>query len=108
MNRTTKWLSVGLATALSANVWADDLVAKGKELVEQKKCSICHSIDGKGGKKEFKPMNGIAKDKTDEFLTGSLLDPKKTIKADTKMPSYKGKLTDDEVKAVIEYIKTLK
>lgn len=84
-----------------------DLVAKGKQLVEQKKCSICHMIDGKGGK-IGKPMNGIAEGKTDDFLREALLDPKKAIAADTKMPSYKDKLKDDEVKAVIEYIKTLK
>lgn len=106
--KTKIWLTLIVAGALSTNGWADDLVAKGKELVDQKKCSICHSIDGKGGRKDITPLNGITKDKTDEYLTGSLLDPKKTIKADTKMPSYKDKLSDDDVKAVIEYLKSLK
>jgi cytochrome c553 len=84
-----------------------DPVAQGKALVEKYKCSMCHAIDGKGGK-IGKPMNGITEGKTDDYLHGALTDPKKTIGPDTKMISYKEKLKDDEVKAVIEYIKTLK
>jgi mono/diheme cytochrome c family protein len=80
-------------------------IEHGKKLVEQKKCSLCHAVDGKGGKLG-KPMNGIAAGKTDDFLKGVLLDPKKTISADVKMPAYK--LSEDEVTAVIAYIKSLK
>jgi mono/diheme cytochrome c family protein len=82
-------------------------VAVGQKTVEAKKCSICHMIDGKGGK-IGKSLNGIAEGKTDDYLRGALLDPKKTIGADTKMPSYKGKLTDDEVAGVIAYLRSLK
>ena len=98
-------IAVLTLTFALANVCADDLVDKGKALVETKKCSICHAIDGKGGK-IGKPMNGITEGKTDELLKGALLDPKKTIKSDTKMPAYK--LTDDEVAAIISYIRSLK
>ena len=82
-----------------------DPVAHGKELAV-KKCKMCHAIDGQGGK--MSPLNGIADGKTDEQLMGGIIDPKTTLGADTKMPSYKGKLTDDEVKAIIAYLKTLK
>jgi cytochrome c553 len=84
-----------------------DPVEDGKKIVEAKKCSICHAIDGKGGK-SGKPMNGITEGKTDDWLIESLKDPKKAIGPDTKMLSYKDKLTDDEMKAVVAYIKTLK
>ena len=80
---------------------------QGRQLVEQKKCSICHSIDGKGGK-IGKPLNGIAEGKTDDFLGQALSDPKKAIAPDTKMPSYRDKLKAEEVKAVVEYLKSLK
>jgi cytochrome c553 len=79
----------------------------GKQVVDKKKCSICHQIDGKGGK-IGKPLNGIAEGKTDAQLKDTLLDPKKAIAPDTKMPSYKDKLTDDEINGVIAYLKTLK
>lgn len=105
-----KTIAVVIAFALTGSVWAEDPkpdpVAAGKLIVEKKKCSICHAVDGKGGKKEMKPMNGITEGKTDDYLKGSLLDPKKTIKADTKMPAYK--ITDEEVAAVIAYMKSLK
>lgn len=98
---------MAVATSRADTAGAADPVAQGKELVGQKKCSICHAVDGKGGKMG-KPMNGIAEGKTDEFLLGALTDPKKTIGADTKMPSYKEKLKDEELKAVIAYLKSLK
>ena len=71
----------------------------------QQKSGRVRAIDGKGGK-SGKPMNGITEGKSDEFLKGSLLDPKKTIAPDTKMPAYK--FTDEEVKAVIDYMRSLK
>lgn len=110
MKTKTFILTVALVGGMTA-AWADDKpadpVAQGKQLVEKSKCSICHAIDGKGGK-IGKPMNGITEGKTDEYLHNAIVDPKKTIGPDTKMASYKDKLKDDEVKAVIEYIKTLK
>ena|SRR5664280_2183613 len=98
---------IGALTAARADDNPADAVAQGRQLVEQKKCSICHSIDGKGGK-IGKPLNGIAEGKTDDFLSQALLDPKKAIAPDTKMPSYRDKLKDEEVKAVVEYLKSLK
>ncbi|MBM4046569.1 MAG: hypothetical protein FJ279_15770, partial [Planctomycetes bacterium] len=50
-------------------------IAKGKELCEQKKCAICH----KEGSKTGKPMNQLVQGRTDEYLKGSLVEPKKTI-----------------------------
>jgi cytochrome c oxidase subunit II len=95
-----------VAAARAEDKPATDPVAQGKDLVGAKKCSICHAIDGKGGK--MGSLNGCAEGKTDEWLTGAILDPKTTLGEKTKMPSYKGKLTDDEVKAVVAYLKTLK
>lgn len=97
--------AIGLAVTLPSGLaLAGDPVEDGKKIVEEKKCSICHKIDGKGGK-IGKPMEELAVGKTDEFLKGALLDPKKTIAADTKMLSYQGKLTDEQVAAVIAYMK---
>ncbi len=104
MNYKVLCLAVGAAGVFAlAQARAEDLAAQGKTIVEAKKCSICHKANGKA-----KPIDELAADKSDDFLTGSLLDPKKTIGADTKMPSYKGKLADDEVKAVVAYLKSLK
>jgi cytochrome c1 len=64
-------------------------------------------IDGKGGR-TGKPLDSYAEGKTDDQLKDGLLNPKKAIGPDPRTPSYKDKLTDDEVKAVIAYIRSLK
>lgn len=102
-------LSVCVAVALATTTMRGDeanapAITHGKQIVETKKCSMCHAIDGKGGK-TGKPMNGLAEGKTNDFLKGALLDPKKTISANVKMPAYK--FSDDEVAAIIAYIKSL-
>ncbi len=98
--------AVMAAVAVAARA-DDDLIAQGKKLVDESKpkCSMCHQIDGKGGKMG-KPMEALAADHSDEFLKGSLVEPKKTLKPDTKMPAYK--YTDEEVAAVIAYMKSVK
>ena len=97
-------LALGVAAGLffSMVARADEAsVAKGKQLVETKKCAVCH----KAGSKKGRPLNEVAKDKTDEFLKGALLTPKETVGPKTKMPAYK--FSDEEVAAVIDYLKSL-
>ena len=77
----------------------------GRQLVHKKKCSVCHAINGKGGKLAG-PLNGITEGRTDEFLKGSLLDPKATLGPKTTMPAYA--FTEVEVNAVIAFMKGLK
>lgn len=69
------------------------------------KCAGCHGPDGK---KEMpamgvKPLTGpdVQKMSVAE-LTAAITNGK------GKMPAYKGKLTDEQIKAVAEYVKTLK
>jgi mono/diheme cytochrome c family protein len=58
------------------------------------KCKMCH---GAGGEKNFANLGAGAAD-----LAKIVTDGK------GKMPAYKGKLSDDDIKAVVAYIKTLK
>ena len=98
---------IGGAGAARAEDKPADPVAQGKQLVEKSLCLVCHMVDGKGGK-IGKPLNGAAEGKTDQFLHDVLADAKKTLGPDTKMPPYKDKFNDEQIKAVIEYLKTLK
>ena len=92
--------------------------AGGKKLYEKKGCPTCHSVDGspkvgptmKGlwGKEETL-TSGTAK--VDEnYFKESLLEPQAKIVQGfpPAMPTYKGQLSDDEITAMIEYIKSLK
>ncbi|NQU12210.1 cytochrome c [bacterium] len=91
---------VGVACA-EDNVVADP-VAQGKVLAA-KKCKMCHAIDGAGGKKGA--LNGMAEGKTDEWLTGAILDPKTTLGDNAKMPAIK--VSEEEAQAIAAYMKTL-
>jgi mono/diheme cytochrome c family protein len=72
------------------------------------KCASCHGADGKGettiGKNlKLKDLGSAdVQSKSDADLTKVIEDGKKP------MPAYKGKLTDDQIKDVLKYIRTLK
>lgn len=72
------------------------------------KCAMCHGADGKGATAMGKTLNlrdlGSAEvqSQSDADLTGIITNGK------GKMPKYDGKLTKDEIGAVVKYIRTLK
>ena len=76
--------------------------------VYKAKCASCHGPDGKGETSIGKSMKlrglGSADIQkiTDADLTKVISDGK------GKMPAYKGKLSAEEIKALIAYIRTLK
>jgi mono/diheme cytochrome c family protein len=95
-------LVVGLVLATSLPA-----VAQDAEALYKSKCQVCHGADGKGtaagqkmGVKDFHSPE-IAK-MSDADLVAS------TKKGKGKMPAYDGKLTDDQIKGLIKYIRTLK
>jgi mono/diheme cytochrome c family protein len=88
-------------SVIAASAWAQGGSAdKGKALVESKKCALCH----KEGSKLGKPMEMLAGD-TDARIKGALLDPKKTLGPEVKMPAFK--LTDAELQDVTAYLKSI-
>jgi mono/diheme cytochrome c family protein len=77
-------------------------------------CAQCHGPDGKAATKMGKVLN--AKDLTDPTVQASFTDAKaaEVIKngvkqnGKTTMKAFGGKLTDDEIKALVAYVRTLK
>jgi mono/diheme cytochrome c family protein len=77
-------------------------------------CAQCHGKDGKADTKMGKTLN--AKDLTDPKVQAEFTDAKATqsIKEGVKqngkttMKAFGGKLTDDEIKALVAYVRTLK
>jgi nitric oxide reductase subunit C len=78
---------------------------EGKALYE-KKCHVCHSLAGSGGKQAEKggPLDGVGKKRDAAWLKAYFADPKSKI-PDAKMP--KMKLTDQEWDDVTAYMLTL-
>lgn len=110
-----------LAAASEGESDSGSLVAVGERLSTAKGCVACHSTDGtqlvgptyKGlyGKREVVITNGAEREIVvdDEYLRTSILDPNADVVKGFVglMPSQQGLMTDEEVNAVIEYIKTL-
>jgi mono/diheme cytochrome c family protein len=77
-------------------------------------CAQCHGKDGKADTKMGKTLN--AKDLTDPKVQAEFTDAKATesIKngvkqgGKTTMKAFGGKLSDDEIKALVAYVRTLK
>lgn len=91
----------------------------GKVLFTRRGCSQCHSIDGTAGTgpslkgiygKPQKMNDGKTVDADDNYIRESILDPQAKVVAGYQpvMSTYKGLVSDDEITALIEFIKTLK
>lgn len=99
------------------------LVERGQQLASSIGCTACHSTDGTklvgptwkglyGHEVEVMLPDGtetkVVTD--DEYLRESILDPNAKIAKGFQpniMPIYQGQLSEDDIKAIIEYIKSL-
>lgn len=102
--RILKVLSVAAVLAMVAALGAAH-ASDGKALYDAK-CAMCHGKDGVA-----KPMaKGSLNFNSEEFQKS--MDAAAIAKTATdgknKMPAYKGKLTDEDIQAIAEYVKTLK
>ena len=91
---------------------------RGKKLFETKGCTACHTVNGQtlvgptlkgifGHEVEF---NDGKKTMADEnYVRESIMDPNlKVVKGfQPLMPTFKGTLTDDEINALVAYVKSL-
>jgi mono/diheme cytochrome c family protein len=92
-----------VALALSGPLDAQDGAALFKA-----KCAACHAADGSGSGAMGKQLGvtdlraDAVQKQTDAQLTDSITNGK-----GTKMPAYKGKLTDDQIKGLVAFIRSL-
>jgi mono/diheme cytochrome c family protein len=102
-----RWMALPLAVCffgLSAPLWAQ---GEGATLFKSK-CAGCHSPDGSGSGPAGKAMHirdlasAEVQKQTDAELTAIIVSGKGS------MPSYKGKLTDDQTKSIVSFIRSLK
>lgn len=100
------------------------LVERGQQLASSIGCTACHSSDGStivgptwkglfGREVEVVLPDGTTQTVTagEEYLRESILDPNAKIAKGFQanvMPIYQGQLSEDDIKAIIEYIKSLR
>lgn len=110
--KTKTMLTIAVAAALSL-VALNLPAADAKELFE-KNCASCHGKDGKGQTKMGQKAG--VKDYTDAKVQEAMKDDVafKSVKAGLKdkdkelMKPFAEKLTDDEIKSLIAYMRTFK
>ena len=96
-----------------------DPIELGHDLYAARGCAQCHSIDGSRViGPTFKGLYGRTEHLTDgkdiqaddNYIRESILQPTAKVVAGYApvMPTYEGKLSDLEISAIIQYIKTLK
>jgi mono/diheme cytochrome c family protein len=100
---------VMLAGVTASRVSADD----GKAIYE-KNCVACHGASGKGdgpaGKMLKPPPGDLAtalKGKSDADIAKVIKEGGKAVGKSATMPAYGTKLTDDQIKGLVDYVKGL-
>jgi mono/diheme cytochrome c family protein len=99
-------MCLGAATIAAAQ---DAKVAKGQQLFADQKCTLCHSIAGKGNAKG--PLDSVGSKLTADEIRAWITDAKgMTVKTKaTRKPEMKGyTLPKDDVDALVAYLSTLK
>jgi cytochrome c oxidase subunit 2 len=90
----------------------------GELLYRQRGCPQCHSVDGTpgiaptflglfGGTETLTTGEQVLVD--ENYVRESILNPRERVTAgyDPVMPTYQGRMRDEEIAAIIEYLKTL-
>jgi mono/diheme cytochrome c family protein len=100
---------VGIATSLP--VAGQDAVKKGQEVYTAQKCSVCHSIAGKGGKAS--PLDGVGAKLSADDIKQWITHPKEAAaKANSTkkpaMPAKYGTLPAADIDALVAYMASLK
>jgi mono/diheme cytochrome c family protein len=93
------------ALAIVATMAMPLFAADGAVVFKSKGCVGCHGADGTKAMPAMgvKPLNSPeVKAKTDAQLVSVI------AKGQGKMPAYAGKLSDDEIKAAVAFVRTLK
>lgn len=109
MALTKTFVAVGVVLSLSATaLWAQDAKA-----LYEKNCVSCHGATGKGDgpagkflKPQPKDFSAVLGGKADDQIVKVINAGGKENGLSASMPSFKGKLTDDQIKEIVQYVKS--
>jgi mono/diheme cytochrome c family protein len=100
-------VKVAVLLAVLGLVFSTSALAGGPDTFKAK-CAMCHGADGSGdtamGKKfGLKPLGGADVQKMTDAQLNQII-----TKGKDKMPAYEGKLSADDIKGLVAFIRTLK
>jgi mono/diheme cytochrome c family protein len=95
-------VALALAVLLPLSAFADGAA------VYKAKCTMCHGADGAGQTPVGKNMKlkHLGAPEVQKLSDAEMI--KLITDGKGKMPGYKGKLSDDDIKAVVAFVRTLK
>jgi len=94
----SSWMIYGSVPAAGAEV------EKGKKVYEEKRCAMCHAMNGQGGK--FGPdLSHVGAKRDRDWLIKFLKDPGGTVPGAKMLPV---KASEDEITALADYMLSLK
>jgi len=102
-------IAAGLCLVVAASAAAQDAKAKGEKLFTDQKCSLCHSIGGKGNAKG--PLDAVGSKDSPDDIRAWLTDTKAMVAKikPTRKPEMPQKtLAKDDVDALVAYLSSLK
>lgn len=108
MNRFGRFAGLGLMATAALIVVSLPASAQDAAATYKAKCAACHGPDGKGDTSMGKVLkvrdlgSADVQNQSDADLTAVIENGK------SKMPGYKGKLTDAQIKGLVSYIRSLK
>jgi mono/diheme cytochrome c family protein len=99
---------IGLLLALAVTAGTARAAEPSGQDLYEKKCKVCHSIKGDGGKQAEKggALDGVGSKRDRAWIEKYLQDPKGTLGPEAKMPKLK--YDPAELKALVDYMMTLK
>ena len=106
-SNNTSVSNVNKAVTPQATAPADELAATKK--IYSEKCERCHKPDGTGGEtdiegKKIKAPN-FTSDRMKKEIDEDFIETIENGEKDEGMPSFKGKLTDEEIKNLVKLIR---
>ena len=106
--RMIRMASAVLLSAALVLVNAAPAQAQDEAALFKSKCAVCHASDGSGSGAMGKQL-GVTDLRSDavQKQTDAQLNDSITNGKGTKMPAYKGKITDDQIKGLVGYIREL-
>lgn len=103
-------MSALVLAAMEAWAQADSaLIAKGEAIFADKRCVLCHAINGKGGTvgplARGPDLSTVGAQRDAQWLKAFMKDPK-AVNPKAKMMAFKG--TEEELEALVAYLGSLK
>jgi len=93
------WLACAVVTMLQSPA-----AAQSSAELYKSKCAVCHAADGSGNTPIGTKL-GVKGFKTSKSTDAEMFNI--TKKGKGKMPAYENKLTDDQIKGLVQYIREL-